>query len=209
VYSATNTAFTGYNIPAYFSEFGCITSPPRLWTEVGTLFSQPMSNIWSGGLAFSYFPATSAQGQFGMVTISPDGSTVTTSSDFTNLQAQYGNLTLPNVPTQSAAGSTSYPACPAESDNLLASTTLPPTPDSAACSCLENILSCRFTPQTTNTTAIVGSLLDTACSLVGQQGLNCNDIAGNGTTGTYGRVSGCDPGKFPHLFLLKSASNNY
>lgn len=192
-YANTNAAFANYNVPAYFSEFGCITSPPRLWTEVTALFSTPMSNTWSGGLAFSYFPATSAQGQFGMVTISTDGKTVTTSPDFTLLQAQYGNVTAPTTPSQSAAGSTSYPACPAETADFLASTTLPPTPDSSACNCLANILSCRFTPATSNTTAILGSLLDTACSLIGQKGLNCNDIGGNGSTGTYGRVSACDP----------------
>ena len=44
--------FAGYNIPAYFSEFGCITSPPRLWTEVQALFSTQMSPIWSGGTHF-------------------------------------------------------------------------------------------------------------------------------------------------------------
>jgi hypothetical protein len=193
VYATTDAAFTSYNVPAYFSEFGCITSPPRVWTEVAAMFTTPMSDIWSGGIAFSYFPAASAAGQFGMVNISADGSTVTASTDFTSLQTQYGLVTVPNSPTQSAAGSTSYPACPAETTNFLASTTLPPTPNSAACSCLESILSCRFTPTTSNTSAILGPLLDTGCSLLGQQGLSCADIAGNGTTGTYGRVSGCDP----------------
>lgn len=153
-----------------------------------------MSDIWSGGLAFSYFPAASAAGQFGMVTISSDGNTVTASADFNTLKTQYGLVSPPNTPAMSAAGSTSYPACPAQSTDFLASTTLPPTPDSAACNCLQNILSCRFTPATSNTTAILGSLLDTACSLIGQKGLNCNDIGGNGSTGSYGRVSGCDPG---------------
>ncbi|KDQ54849.1 carbohydrate-binding module family 43 protein [Jaapia argillacea MUCL 33604] len=192
-YSGVESDFASYNIPAYFSEFGCITSPPRLFTEVGALLSSQMSPVWSGGIAFSYFPATSAQGQFGMVTISTDGKTVTTSSDFTNLQTQYGNATPPNTPTQSGAGSTVYPVCPVQSADLLASTTLPPTPNDAACSCLESSLSCQFTPQTTNTTAIVGTLLDTACSLLGQSGGNCNAIAGNGTSGVYGPVSMCDP----------------
>lgn len=192
-YADVESQYASYNIPAYFSEFGCITSPPRLWTEAGALLSANMSDVWSGGLAFSYFPATSAQGQFGIVTISADGKTVTTSDDFTRLQTQYGLVTPPNTPDATTAGATSYPTCPAQSANLLASTTLPPTPNDPACNCLESVLSCRFTPQTSNTTAIVGQLLDTACSLLGQKGGSCADIASDGAAGTYGRVSGCSP----------------
>jgi hypothetical protein len=155
-----------------------------------------MSPVWSGGVAFSYFPATSAQGQFGMVTISPDGSSVTTSSDFTNLETQYGAASPPNSPSQSAAGTASYPTCPAQSSTWLASTSLPATPNLAACQCLENNLSCQFTPTTNNYTAIVGALLDYACSIIGQSGGTCSAIAANGSTGTYGLVSECDPSEF-------------
>jgi hypothetical protein len=154
-----------------------------------------MTDVWSGGLAFSYFPAESAQGQFGMVNISSDGSTVTVSDDFNSLKTQYGEIQPPNSPDQSTAGSTNYPACPQQNSTFVASTTLPPTPNDPACNCLENVLSCQFKPATNNDTAIVGPLIDTACSLLGSKGGNCNDIAGNGTTGSYGRVSGCSPGK--------------
>ena len=190
---------------AYFSEFGCITSPPRLWTEVGALLSSNMSPVFSGGVAFSYFPATSVQGQFGMVNISTDGTTVTTGDDFARLVTQYGQATPPNTPTQSKAPAATYPSCPAQDDSFVASTTLPPTPNESACDCLLSALSCRFTPATSNYTAVVGELLDYACSLVGQQGGSCGDIGGNGTTGVYGRLSGCDPSTFyrvphtPHL----------
>ena len=119
--------FASYNIPAYFSEYGCITSPPRLWTEVQSIFSSQMSNVWSGAVAFSYFPATSDQGQFGMVNIS--GNTVTTSDDFTRLANQYSNATGPNSPSQSSAGSTQFPTCPQQNSSFFASTTLPPTPN--------------------------------------------------------------------------------
>lgn len=152
-----------------------------------------MSPVWSGGIAFSYFPATSVQGQFGMVNISADGTTVTTSSDFDALATQYGQATPPNTPDKTTAGSANYPACPAQNTTFLASTTLPPTPNDAECQCLEKTLSCQFTPQTDNFTAVVGELLDTGCSLLGAAGGNCNDIASDGATGTYGRVSFCDP----------------
>ncbi|EJD04270.1 glycoside hydrolase family 72 protein [Fomitiporia mediterranea MF3/22] len=190
-YADVEGHFAGYNIPAYFSEYGCITSPPRLWTEVQALFSTQMSPVWSGGIAFSYFPAQSDQGQFGMVTIS--GNTVTPNDDFTRLAQQYGNATGPNTPTQSGAGSTQFPACPAQNSSFFASTTLPPTPNDTACACVVNSLSCQFTPQTTNTTVLVGDLLNTACGLLGQNGGTCNDIAGSGSSGSYGRMAFCDP----------------
>lgn len=155
-----------------------------------------MSPVWSGGVAFSYFPATSAQGQFGMVTISSDGSTVTTSSDFDNLKSQYNAASPPTTPSQSAAGTTSYGSCPQQNSSWLASTTLPSTPNLAACQCLENNLSCQFTPTTNNYTAIVGALLDYGCSIIGQSGGSCAAIAANGSTGQYGVVSECDPSEF-------------
>ncbi|KAJ2982678.1 hypothetical protein NUW54_g10719 [Trametes sanguinea] len=90
VYSTKNGDFAGYNVAAYFSEYGCVKQPPRLWSEVPTIFSPPMSDIWSGGVAFSYFPAESNDGQFAMVTI--DGNTVTPNDDFERLKEQYGAL---------------------------------------------------------------------------------------------------------------------
>jgi len=192
-YAGTNTEFAQYNVVAYFSEFGCITSPPRLWTEVDALFGTDLYMVWSGGVAFSYFPAVSPQGQFGIVNVSADGSTVTTSPDYVRLQQQYSNVSFLNSPAQPAAGTATYPSCPPTTASFNASDTLPPTPNDAACNCLEQNLSCRFTPQTTNTTAIVGVLLDQTCSFVGQKGGTCNDISSNGATGVYGRVSGCDP----------------
>ncbi|KAF5356108.1 hypothetical protein D9756_004039 [Leucocoprinus leucothites] len=192
-YTGIESDYSQYNVVAYFSEYGCITSPPRLWTEVAALFSANMSDVWSGGVAFSYFPAASVQGQFGMVTISSDQNSVQTSDDFNRLQTQYSAVSPPNSPAQSSAGAASYPGCPATGTNWAASNTLPPTPNLEACTCLENQLSCQFTPATSNYSVIAGQLLDTGCSLLGQSGGSCTDIGGDGGSGVYGRVSGCDP----------------
>jgi hypothetical protein len=168
-----------------------------------------MTDVWSGGLAFSYFPATSAPGQFGMVTISADGRTVTTSADFDRLQAQYAAVLPANTPDMATAGATQYPSCPTPDSNLLASTTLPPTPNDGACNCMQNAVSCRFTPQTTNTTAIVGELLNYACSQLGTVGGSCADLAGDGSTGSYGRVSGCSPSKWNRIALVLGCVLNF
>ncbi|KAF9045226.1 glycoside hydrolase family 72 protein [Panaeolus papilionaceus] len=192
-YAGTTQLFENYNVVAYLSEFGCITKPPRLWTEVAAIFSSDMSPVWSGGLAFSYFPRSSDVGDYGMVTISADNTTVTPNNDFNTLKTQFGMVSFINSPTQSSAGASSFPSCPASSTDFAAPNALPPTPDNNACDCLETNLSCQFTPQTSNFSAIVGELLDTGCSLLGGAGGNCNDISADGQAGTYGRVSECDP----------------
>jgi 1,3-beta-glucanosyltransferase GAS1 len=161
-----------------------------------------MSSVFSGGVAFSYLPAQSVQGQFGMVTISTDSKTVTTSNDYNLLKAQYSQASGPNSPSQANAGNANYPSCPTTSSAFVASTNLPPTPNLSACSCVENNLSCRFTPATSNYTAVVGDLLNTACGLLGQQGASCNDIGSDGQAGTYGRLSGCDPSEHFCLFYF-------
>ncbi|CAE6432922.1 unnamed protein product [Rhizoctonia solani] len=190
-YSSVQASFENYPIVAYFSEYGCVSQPPRLWTEATALFSSQMTPVWSGGLAFSYFPAV---GGYGMIELSADNTTVTTSDDFTRLQNVLSNITFVNEPTQSSASPSSYPACPAANTEFLASSTLPPTPNTATCECIKaNSFSCLFTPTTEQGIRGVGQLLDTGCQLLGQAGGSCDAIAGNGQNGTYGPLSGCSP----------------
>ncbi|KAF7345199.1 1,3-beta-glucanosyltransferase [Mycena sanguinolenta] len=79
-----------------FSKFGSKNCDPgvRPWT-----FASPMTNIWSHGLAFSYFKASFAGYQFGMATLSADNTTVMTNRDFANLQSQYKSVSFVNSPT--------------------------------------------------------------------------------------------------------------
>jgi 1,3-beta-glucanosyltransferase GAS1 len=187
------------NVAAYFSEYGCVASPgtARTWQEVGSLFSSDMSDVFSGGIAFNYFPAQSADGQFGMVTISDDGKSVQTSDDYTNLQSAYKNVSAPSDPSKSSAPQASYPECPGQNNTFLASNNLPPTPSVNACSCLAKAAPCTFhetTRNRTQTEATVGTLLDYTCSLLGQHGLSCDDISASGSDGHYGNASACDPG---------------
>ncbi|OXG33135.1 1,3-beta-glucanosyltransferase [Cryptococcus neoformans] len=189
-----NTITEGFSdlpVATYMSEFGCITSPPRLWTEVAALFASPVSDVFSGGVAFSYFPTSD---NYGMVTISGND-TVTVSDDFTRLATQYNSTSPPNSPTKSSV-TANETDCPAESDSLLASSTLPPTPNESVCNCInENSLSCKVKQSSANSPEIVGALLDYACSLLGStdSSASCDPIAGNGTSGTYGQLSFCSP----------------
>ncbi|KAK4686291.1 hypothetical protein P7C73_g3844, partial [Tremellales sp. Uapishka_1] len=186
------SGFANLSVATYMSEFGCITNPPRIWNEVTALFASPVSDVFSGGVAFSYFPTSDG---YGMVTFSTDGSTVTTSDDFTRLAAEYKGTTPPNSPAQSSA-STTATTCPSESADLLASTTLPPTPDESVCNCVNSqAYACRVKAATADQPSLVGTLTDYACSLLGSSGsgASCDAIGGNGTAGTYGQLSFCSP----------------
>ncbi|RSH78803.1 1,3-beta-glucanosyltransferase gas1 [Apiotrichum porosum] len=184
--------FTNITVPVYMSEYGCITSPPRLWTEVAALFSTPVSDVFSGGVAFSYFPTSDG---YGMVTFSSDGNTVTTSDDFTRLATQYNATSPPNSPAQSSVTATEL-TCPDESSSLLASTNLPPTPQESVCDCINSqALACRIIAATADSPNKIGALTDYACSLLGSSNstVTCSSIAGDGTTGVYGQLAMCSP----------------
>ncbi|EJU00968.1 hypothetical protein DACRYDRAFT_22808 [Dacryopinax primogenitus] len=188
-YASTVAAYSNYPIPAYFSEFGCVQDLPRLWNEVPVLYGSQMIGEWSGGLAFSYFPAV---GGYGLVNISSDNTSVITGSDWSLLQSEFSNVTFIESPAESAAPATSPVACPGQNSSFLASTSLPPTPDAAKCACFrDSAFSCPYTGSPTNTD-IQGDLFNYVCNALGQQGANCSIIAANGTTGTYGILADCD-----------------
>lgn len=193
-WNAITAGFSDIPVVTFMSEFGCITSPPRLWTEVAALYAPPVSDVFSGGLAFSYFPT---QDGYGMVTFSgANGATVDTSSDFTRLATQFNATNPPETPTKSSAPSQSTIACPTQNSTWLASTSLPPTPNHDVCDCLnQNAFACRVRNQSANRPPVIGALLDYTCQLLGQSnsGATCEPIGGNGSTGVYGDLSYCNP----------------
>ncbi|KAJ7096582.1 1,3-beta-glucanosyltransferase [Mycena belliarum] len=195
-FDGLNSRFADYDVAAYFSEFGSenCSPKPRLWTEVPVMFSAPMANTWSGGLAFSYFSAISRGHEFGMAAVSPDNTSITTNADFEILAAKFNNITFLNTPAQGSASSAKPSACPpTDMARWPVATTLPPTPDDAACGCLASALSCVFRPPRADYMVLVGELIGVACELAISSGGSCAEISSNGTSGAYGRLAMCDP----------------
>ena len=143
-----------------------------MWNEVQALFASPVSDVFSGGIAFSYFPTSDG---FGMVTFPGDGTTyayiqksrhfliehsVQTSDDFARLSAYYNTTAMPTSPAK-ASVTASNTNCPAQNSSLLASTTLPPTPDESVCDCVNSkALSCLVKPSTAMMPSVVGILTE-------------------------------------------------
>lgn len=185
--------FKNVPVATYMSEYGCIEVKPRLWQEVDALYGDTtVTDVFSGGVAFSYFPTSDG---YGMVEFGGDGKDVTVSTDFTNLAQHLKNVTTAKTPAQSAAQTGSI-ECPADGAKINASSKLPPTPNTAACNCVnDNALSCHVISATANDPAKMGALTDYACSLLGQANtsVTCENISGNGSTGVYGSLSFCSP----------------
>lgn len=54
-YADQTKNFSHYDIPAFFSEYGCNKVQPRLFDEVQALYGDEMTPVWSGGIVYMYF----------------------------------------------------------------------------------------------------------------------------------------------------------
>jgi 1,3-beta-glucanosyltransferase GAS3 len=91
--------FKATTIPVFFSEYGCNEVTPRTFSEVGTLYSDKMMGVFSGGLIYEY---TQEANNYGLVEFN-DNNTASLLIDYDNLQKQYGALDFAKI--QSADGS--------------------------------------------------------------------------------------------------------
>ncbi|KAI9889019.1 MAG: 1,3-beta-glucanosyltransferase gas1 [Vezdaea aestivalis] len=174
----------GYNIPAFFAEYGCNQVQPRLFDEVQALYGPDMTSVWSGGIVYMYFQEAN---NYGLVSIS--GNSVSQLPDFTSLSSQLAKATPSSVsadayqPTNTAARS-----CPPSGTAWNASPSLPPSPNKGLCSCMVSGLGC---------VAASNLNADDTATLFGQvcgynNGAYCVGIAKDGATGKYGAYSMCE-----------------
>ncbi|KAH3679643.1 hypothetical protein WICMUC_000822 [Wickerhamomyces mucosus] len=186
-YEARTQDFGNLSVPVFFSEYGCNEVQPREFTEVAALYSDEMTDVWSGGIVYMYFQEAN---NYGLVSI--DGNSVSTLEDFNYLKTELANID-PSIATSGQASTTSL-VCPTEASTWEAATDLPPTPDSSVCDCVANTFSCVISSDVDSDD--YGDLYGVICGLI-----ECNDISANGTSGEYGEYSFCDE-KTKLSFLL-------
>jgi len=101
--------YSNYSIPVFLSEFGCITNT-RKWEEISALYSDKMTGVYSGGLAYEY---TVEPNGYGLVEMS--GGSIVPNDDFKALKAAYEETPVPSG-DGGARTDTEVPTCPPVSD---------------------------------------------------------------------------------------------
>lgn len=182
-YDDRTAEFSNITVPVFFSEYGCNEVQPRKFTEVAALYGENMTGVWSGGIVYMYFEETN---NYGLVTIS--GDTVSTLVDYGYYKTEILAIdpTSVNSDDIASASASATLACPSEDAVWKASTDLPPTPDDALCTCLEDSLSCVISDDVSS-----DDYEDLFSYVCGTGEITCAGIQSNGTTGEYGAYSFC------------------
>ncbi|XBW36982.1 hypothetical protein QEN19_002562 [Hanseniaspora menglaensis] len=181
-YQARTAEFANYTIPLFMSEYGCNTVTPRVFTEIAALFSDEMTDVWSGGIVYMYYQESN---NYGLVTIDSSGD-VSTMADYKYYSSEINSVSPSSTNSNSYTPSTTSMTCPTiQSSTWLATTVLPPTPNTDLCECAYDSLSCVVDSSVSDDD--YADLYDYICSEV-----DCSGISANGTTGKYGDLSACD-----------------
>ncbi|CAH6720778.1 pH-responsive protein 1 [[Candida] jaroonii] len=177
-YEARTEEYKNLTIPIFFSEYGCNAERPRKFTEIGTIFGDDMTDVWSGGIVYMYFEE---ENKYGLVSV--DGDDVSTLDDFKYYSSEM-NAISPSLAQASSAQSTETLACPTAAATWKASSDLPPTPDEDVCDCMASSLACVVADDVD--LEDYGDLYGYICSKI-----DCSDIDADGKNGTYGDYSYC------------------
>lgn len=177
-YEDRTNDFKNLSIPIFFSEYGCNEGGTRKFQEVGTIYGDKMTDVWSGGIVYMYFEE---ENEYGLVSV--DGKSVSTMDDFKYLSSEINKIS-PSLAKSSSASKTSI-SCPATGSAWKASTKLPPTPDKEVCDCIADSMKCVVSDDVDEED--YGDLFGFICSKTG-----CSDITADGSKGKYGAVSYCD-----------------
>ncbi|KAI1773386.1 glycoside hydrolase family 72 protein [Hypoxylon cercidicola] len=123
--------FTGYGLPIFLSEWGCITNT-RDFEELSALMSDEMSAVYSGGLMYEY----SREGNgFGIVELQGRSDTVNEESEFSKFASALSKYPAPTG-NGGFTSTTASVACPTVDDvwdlEAFGASALPAMPDGAA-----------------------------------------------------------------------------
>lgn len=184
-YSEHVEYFKNYSVPVFFAEYGCNEpdgAAARIFEETTALYSDEMTEVFSGGIVYMYFQEDN---DYGLVKVGSNDKAVP-QKDFTSLSSRVAAATPSGVESDSYKATNTAASCPSISDNWRANRQLPPTPDSSLCDCMVKASSC--VPATSLKVKGYSSIFSYIC---GEDEALCIPINGNATTGVYGAYSMC------------------
>lgn len=174
--------FAKYNVPAFFAEYGCNEVQPRPFTEVGALYGDQMTNVWSGGIMYMYFQE---RNDYGVVEVKNGAASKL--ADFDTLKTQLAKAKPSNTAMSAyQVTNTAAASCPAATGNWQSSEKLPPIVNPELCECMVKSLSCTVADGLEGED--IGDLFGQVCGLNPKA---CEGIARKPSTGVYGAYSMC------------------
>ena len=179
-YEARTEEYKNLTIPVFMSEYGCNSDRPRKFSEIGTIFGDKMTDVWSGGIVYMYFEEAN---EYGLVSV--DGDDVKTLSDYKYYSLEMNNIS-PSYAKSSAAtkDASATLECPASASTWKAATKLPPTPDEDYCKCKSESFQCVVADDVDSDD--YGDLYGYICDEI-----DCKAISVDGEKGEYGDFSFC------------------
>ncbi|KAI0181636.1 glycoside hydrolase family 72 protein [Hypoxylon sp. FL1284] len=85
--------FKSTSVPVFYSEYGCNTPSPRVFTEVPTIYGPKMMGTFSGGVVYEF---AQEKNNYGLAECKDDGS-VNLMADYNTLQSQYKKVDFSSV----------------------------------------------------------------------------------------------------------------
>lgn len=82
-YDALTAQFKDSSVPVFFSEYGCIDDPPRLWKETHAIYGSDMTPVFSGAVAYEW---TQEENNYGFAKV--DGDELKLLGDYNRLKDQ-------------------------------------------------------------------------------------------------------------------------
>lgn len=176
--------YKDFNVPVFFAEYGCNEVQPRKFSEVGALYGNVMSPVFSGGIVYMYFEEAN---NYGLVQVDSSGK-ASKLADYGYLQTALAKATPSAVNMNAYKPSNTARACPTVDAVWAASTDLPPTPDEQLCQCVRTQFEC--VPASGLKEKDYAEIFGYICGQLGEGG--CDGIHTNGTLGQYGSYSMCE-----------------
>lgn len=88
-YDVLVEGFSNTSVPVFYSEYGCNEVQPRPFTEVGAIYGEDFSSVFSGGIVYEY---TQEDNEYGLVQVNKKDQSVTLLKDFYTLKDQFAKL---------------------------------------------------------------------------------------------------------------------
>lgn len=186
--------FSNYSVPVFLAEYGCNVpdgAEGRLFEDTTALYSDDMSKVFSGGIAYMYYQE---ENDYGLVEIK-DGK-AETMKNFDILSSRVVKASPSSTSADNYNPTNSPASCPELSSTWeVNSRALPPTPDRDLCECMHASALC--VPSSDLNSSDYSDIFGFICAASPSA---CAGIDTNTTTGVYGAYSMCnDTQKLAHV----------